>query len=53
MTKVALGVGFHAKRKSALEAMKFYCELNGLAMEAMKFYCELNGLAMEATFSVL
>ena len=37
VTKVALGVGFRAKRKSALEATKFYCELNGLVMEAKTF----------------
>ena len=39
MTKVAHGAGFRAKRKSALEATKFYwyCELNVLAMEVMKF----------------
>ena len=37
MTKVAHGVGFRAKRKSALEATKFYCELTGLAMKAKKF----------------
>ena len=28
---------FRAKRKSVLEATKFYCELNGLAMEATTF----------------
>ena len=39
VTKVAHGVGFRAKRKSALEATKFYwyCELNVSAMEATKF----------------
>ena len=37
VTKVAHGVRFRAKRKSALEATKFYCELHVLAMEATKF----------------
>ena len=58
MTKVALGVGFRAKRKSALEATNFFCELNGFSdgsdevlsslSSAVSYfagylYCKLNG----------